>query len=452
MASDSGGSAEEEVREKEIFAPRKPFSRSPPKEVSAAVPIYNTEEGNLSSMEPVVLPAPTMRNDESNLIDDKSSQANERELNGKKEEKFKEVVITCGRSDVDEALSETNILVRMMEKAGEGRKRTFSASADAEEERSGKRRMEMSPPRNTGKKMKDSPSFTQMAALLAKLEKQVMEQTTVKKETKQQMLSVCAYFNKLRREQEDYVRGLVVYREDAAARRRCEFLSRMRNAQSIDDIANVVAEEWPAGVFDRTSVVKNISPYENGATYSVLINPNKMGEDQTFAALCTMVPAVKSVTAERLRELVSIPITQEESISMPGVDDTKCTKRTIVYASVLGEGAPAVADLVKWADHLRKFSVENRSADIVIDVPEGITVELLRRVFECRFIDTSTKIALRSGESQKRPVKNNLIVTGGGSYAEMVKQLTRDITPEQLGVRAKTRKQRREARSGSRRR
>lgn len=340
-------------------------------------------------------------------------------------------------------------LLMMAKNCTKTRERINSLPPDTEEEVTGKRRLQMSPDKTITdpKKAKiERDPLSILEDMLKVLETQVIEQTTVKRETKNQMRAVIQQFQLYKRAQDQKLlhekwRG--VSKAEAAI---LAFKQRISEATELDKIDALILEAWPQGTYTSTKVNTHSKGLEDESVlYSVLVHPENFKEDRNLKAVQEKIPAIKSITAENLREMGSIPVSQEESTAIPGITEGSRRKTDILIASATlsDVGGLETADIINWADNMAQRAEKIGKEKIVITFPSDLHVEKIRKVLECRLSALNLKVHLCPKE-KKKPLPsqmhtdNAITISGGTSYADMLKMMKESITPETMGIKVKS--------------
>lgn len=425
--------------EKDVFTPKSSLARSPTKNrpmERVSVGSIERESARDESNERGASNGTVEQSggaDGRNLIETNVDTSVTDDRNGS----FREVVESCSRNDVQDALS------MLMKNAGKVRQRTNSASADPEEEASGKRKSEMSPEK-LNKRSKERkinpPTFEEMERMIGTLNKMIQEQVGVRKATKNQSKIVKDYFEKLKISQ-------IVIQAAANQPQKKEndiliLRSKMDKASNLEEINSLIAEPWPNGSYRHTKIDPKCGQHKEDALISFIVWPENFAGDRNFQELCEKVPAVQGITEVKLRDMVHIKISFEENVAIPGIESSNRTLNTMIYGAVLSDpNLLETADLIKWADQVKAYAMELKRDRIIISFPDDKHLIRIRKVFECRFAGSDLQVSLKPKDNRKKPQMENaeeaLIIGGGNSYAEVLKNLQKEIDPEVCGVRIK---------------
>lgn len=326
------------------------------------------------------------------------------------------------------------------------RNRINSLPPDPEEEVTKKRKKEMSPQKETNKKVKTTigASLETFNDMLQALYTQVMEQTTVKKETKQQMKLVIEKFADFKREYDNETSTRDWREMTKSDREIVEFRKKLLSANTIEDINVVLSERWPQGGFKKTKVNARGKLYDNDSTlYSILLYPENSSSDKNLKALQEKIPAVRAITDENIRQLGYINVCQEEATDIPGVKESSRKKTEIIIAGANMSDKNVqlhTADVVNWADTLKKQAIKSGKEKIAVTFPSDDLLDNIRKIFECRFADSMIAVQLIPNEGKKTSTRrppDDAIMVNGGTYAEILKTMKEGITPEDIGIKVK---------------
>lgn len=327
------------------------------------------------------------------------------------------------------------------------RRRLNSLPPDTEEIVTAKRKNEMSPDRPSKK------GKTNAEGLLAKLEeklqvlsKQITDQPTVKREIKLQMKFVTDCLAEFKREFNKKEKLASDWKKlPEAELRALEFRSRIGAAKEFIDIEKIVREEWPTGCFKNTKVNSRGRLYEEENTlYSVLLYPENIHGDRNFLSLVEKIPAVRVITDEKVKEMGYIPVRQEEATAIDGFSDNAKRKVDVLVAGATMSECQSpleLADIVNWADRLKLQADATKKGKITIVFPTDDQSDVIRKVFECRFADTSVLIQVVPNEKmkmrQRQQPDDALLIEGGASYADMLKTVKEGVSPSEMGIQVK---------------
>lgn len=203
------------------------------------------------------------------------------------------------------------------------RQRLNSLPPDPEEMTTGKRKIEMSPNKPVKRGKTDACGLlAQLEDKLQVLAKQILEQPTVKRETKVQIKFVTDCLAEFKREYEKEKSTSDWKKLPEAELKVMEMRSRIVAAKEFDDIKQIVSEKWPTGCFKNTKVNNRGRLYEEENTiYSVLLYPENIHSDSNFTSLMGKIPAVRVITDDKLKEMGFIPVRQEEATAIDGIDE-----------------------------------------------------------------------------------------------------------------------------------
>lgn len=339
-----------------------------------------------------------------------------------------------------------NAFLKMMVKGSGGtRQRINSLPSDPEEVATGKRKNEMSPEKKAEyKKLKQDSTICQLGEMLKVLSKQVMEQTTVKKETKTQMKVVVDLYEKARREHDDIMMkqkwsGLSKLEKESQM-----FRQKIDVCSTMEAVNSIIAENWPQGTFKNTKVNPRAKWFtDETVLYSIMLYPDNISEDRNFAQTVEKIPAVKALTEDKLRELGFINVVQEAATTMAGLEE--CSKwktdMLIAGATLSDIGDMATADVMNWADRIKIDADRLGKTNVVVGIPSDAHLDKIRKIMECRLSGTELVVQISPCDKRRiiarKPVDSSIVVSGSTSYSEILKTMKDNIVPDDLGVNVK---------------
>lgn len=449
MDGDSGGGGSKPPGEPEnkVFSPKNTLRRTPTKTDNVAessVSAEPVEENNVDLLEFEGNPTDGAKNSErrSIVIDD----AENNKLDGTVIEGICGPAINSNPMNeaVDNDLTVggvSNAFDTLMKRL---RVRTHSEPSDIEDNIISKRKHVHSPDQSYEEKRhrKNPPSLNGLGMLIQTLAEQVFEQVNVKKGTRSSMKKVVTYLDELIAHEKEVALQKEIDRMPQEQKEIASFRNRIAKADGVEEIDLMLAEKWPRGVFQRTLIsVPNTADAESFIA-STLVRPETFENDKNFLSLCNEITALKSVTREYLQEKVTVKISREETVNIPGLAGTNRSQHTLVQASVLSDlNTIDTGDIRNWADALKLYANELKKTTIVIRIPDDEYLEKIRRVFECRFLLTDVKVFVVPNDRRKLGVhKENhggLIIEGcGESFASVIKNL-RENVDERCGAKVK---------------
>lgn len=355
---------------------------------------------------------------------------------------FRQVVQSCEQVDVN------NALTMLMKNAVNSRQRTISSSTDPGEDSSAKRKLELSPEKATrmAKERKvDNPTFEAMERMIVALDKMVQEQKgAIKKATKLQSTLVMEYFRKLKATQSLLVGNSTMIPSHKMKNDVLLIRSKMDKATTLEELSSLIDEPWPTGSYKITKLDQKCKPHIDDALVSFIVWPENFGEDKNFLEMAKVVPGVQGITQEKLRDMVHMEVSCVENVVIPGIENSNRARNTLIYGAVLSDpGLLETADLIKWADQVKAYATGLSRDNIIICFPNDSHLLRIRKVFECRLNGSDLKVTLKPLESRRPPQRKfveDAIIIGGGSYADVLKNLQKEIDTDACGVRVKVSK------------
>lgn len=293
------------------------------------------------------------------------------------------------------------------------------------------------------KKMRgENPSLEIFHEMLRKLERQILEQVTVKKDTKESMTNVSKYFAKLKPVLTQQLTAAKTAPVDESAMELQVYRNKVANAKLIEEVNAICQEKWPKGCFLNTKLHRGKKFEDENTLYSILLYPDGINEDKNFIRLKENIPAVGAISDQLVKEKVYIPICQEAATVIEGVDELPKKKRieVIIAGAVISERGALLetADLMNWADKLKEHAQANNKHVVHIAFPSDDQVDKIRKVFECRLAGSTITAHLLIYDRHKGPANDSneeyITVEGGASYAEMLKTVKEGVSPSEMGI------------------
>lgn len=213
------------------------------------------------------------------------------------------------------------------------------------------------------------------------------------------------------------------------------------------EIEELVSEPWPANSFQNTT----FNPRELGgkaALKSTLLNIENFAADQNFLKLNQLVPETKTITADHLRTNGNVEISTNHSTTIPGLMASSNTERWYAIHPAIDyvDGEVSTSDVINWMECTRRTLKKTNTKLAEIFFPrETKSLDKLRKIIECCLTDSDIKILLRPSKEQRvlfrnthqrHPNHQSLIIRRKeeASFADVVKELKRNISPEELGI------------------
>lgn len=99
-------------------------------------------------------------------------------------------------------------------------------------------------------------------------------------------------------------------------------------------------------------------------------------------------------------------------------------------------------DVIKWVEKLTSLAGLKKAVNLKIYIPEGSDVVKIRKILECCLFGTNLKVLIKLDKSEYKQIKPNsnnkaiMVVKAneGVSYADMVKDIKRNVSPQEMGI------------------
>lgn len=291
------------------------------------------------------------------------------------------------------------------------------------------------------KKSKSKSTLDELEAAIAKLQRQIDAQPTIKREIKTTMKELKMVFachrleqvQKMAEEKEQSVKG----RQDEIV----DFRSGMSTCMSVESITSYANKPWPVAAFQNTSFRQEKA--DEKKIISMIVFPSELKTDMNYSRLANQLPPLKLVTADNFIAEETMKIVRHERIQMPGVAAEEVAKTYIIKAALLSQPPVLdVVDCVKWGATLREEAAAEGVKVIEVGLPKGVDVARTRKILECCFFGTDIKICLKlsRGQRNSQAVRTRqsagVIITPGEnkSFSDVVKEMKNAITPGEVGV------------------
>lgn len=288
----------------------------------------------------------------------------------------------------------------------------------------------------------ESPLKLFQKQLLA-LERQILEQTTIKREIKAGIREVTRQFNVLLEEnlQNNSINKIISTAGMEVANFRREIIDACGDMRKIEQ---VIEKKWPAGAFTNTKISAKDFSKDEAVISSIIVYVDDFQNDPNYIQLAQRSPGLKQVTGKNLQDLGSIQIEKEESTVIPGIASlSKLKIIQIIQPALISEaGNLKIADVMNWADVLKNKAAQAKRNVVVVSIPDDADHEKTRKIMEASLINSELTVIFKPNRKERQPTvrRNETIIVSGNdnkSFADMLKDVKANIDPKTLGVEIK---------------
>ncbi|CAG9853523.1 unnamed protein product [Phyllotreta striolata] len=227
--------------------------------------------------------------------------------------------------------------------------------------------------------------------------------------------------------------------EEERKRRIENIKNKIEQENTFKEFEKVLEERWPEDLYKATEfTTENIEISKRKKDIAIIMDPRKDNRGLEFNVLEEKIPEMKVLTEDEMEEGTVESITIfTEIVSSRNKNEEKC-KRVIYTLPIRAEkDFFKTEDIYNIAQKLKERIETDKDTEVVVTSTTIKDSTIIRKCMEKVFHNTKCKIYILGGEpeiEQKQETGKLIVKANGRSYAELVKDMKKNINIEQSGI------------------